>query len=124
MNRIPSNKDEFLRAAIRAYDPNGISLTEFRLDVRNLRKIRKDVSILISTSEKKKEIKVRSLLNRFLIAYNQFGSSATELIFYFMTDDERNAATLFILKLGRCDDLVEKYHLNIDNEIFKELSKI
>lgn len=124
MRRIPLTKDEFMMVAMRAYDPSCISLTEFRIDLRNLRKIKKDLSILISDSPCKRDINVRCLLNRFLIAYNQFGQTATELIFFFMNEEERKVAAMFMVKLGRRDDLVDKYQLNINASIFAELSKI
>lgn len=113
-----------MMVAMRAYDPSCISLTEFRIDLRNIRKIKKDLSILISDSPCKRDINVRCLLNRFLIAYNQFGQTATELIFFFMNEEERKVAAMFMVKLGRRDDLVDKYQLNINASIFAELSKI
>lgn len=71
-----------------------------------------------------KEVNLRSLLNSFLIVYNQFGESSTALIFYQMTDDIVNLACHFIVRLGRRDDLVDSKQLSINEKLLEELFKI
>lgn len=70
------------------------------------------------------EINLRSLLNSFLIIFNQFGDISSSLIFYQMTDDIANLACHFIVRLGRRDNLVDSKQLSINEKLLEELFKI
>jgi len=117
---IPVSKEEFYMRALRAYDPSCISMKEFKKDLRILKKIHRE---LRNWSEGK-ETNLRSLLNSFLIIYNQFGEASTSLIFYQMDDYITSLACHFIAYLGRSDNLVDSRHVNIDRKLLEELSKI
>lgn len=126
---IPDNKDEFLMLAMRNYDKTCISMKEFKKDLRLLTKIRKDIFSLVGGSDYSK---IRPLLNNILIVFNQFGESSTSLIFYTIqnsADDELrekslSIACLFIIKLGRRNNLVDNHQLSIDETILDKLQEI
>ena len=126
---IPNNKDEFLMLAMRNYDKTCISMKEFKKDLRLLNKIRKDICALVGNSDYSK---IRPLLNNILIVFNQFGEVSTSLIFYTIqtsTDDQLrekalSIACLFIIKLGRRDNLVDNHQLSIDETILDKLQEI
>lgn len=120
MSNIPRSKDEFLMLAIRSYDPTCISMKEFRKDLRIIRKIKKDIQKWSNGNK----INIRSLLNSFVIVFNQFGENATSLIMYDMDSDTRNLCCHFIIKLNRRCALVDKYQLNINEKLLSELYQI
>lgn len=117
---IPTSKDEFYMQAIRAYDPSCISMKEFKKDIRIIKKINRE----LKRWSEGEEINLRSLLNAFLIVFNQFGEYSSSLIFYQMTDDIVELACHFIVRLGRRDNLVDSRQVNINEKLLEELLKI
>lgn len=117
---IPKSKDEFYMTAMRSYDTSCISLKEFKKDLRIIKKIHRE----LQQWSEGKEINLRALLNSFLIIYNQFGDSASSLIFYNLTNEMANLACHFMIKLGRRCALVDSMQLNINEKLLNELYKI
>lgn len=120
MYKIPTSKDEFYMAAMRAYDPTCISIREFKKDLRLIKRIHRE---LVNWSEGK-EVNLRSLLNAFLIVYNQFGEATASLIFFSMNSEVACLASHFMIKLGRRCDLVDAMQLSINEKLLEELYKI
>lgn len=106
--------------AMRSYDASCISLKEFKKDLRIIKKIHRE----IRQWDEGKEINLRSLLNSFLIVYNQFGDASASLIFYNLTKEMINLACHFMIKLGRRCALVDSMQLNINEKLLNELYKI
>lgn len=117
---IPVTKEEFIMQAMRAYDPSCISLKEFKKDIRIIRKIHRE----LKNWNEGKETNLRSLMNSFLIIFNQFREAATSLIFFQMNDEMISLACHFIICLGRRDNLVDSRQLNINEKLLEELLKI
>lgn len=121
MLSIPQNKDEFVFMAMKSYDICTISLDEFRKDLRIIRKINKE---LTKWKENPNKTNVRLLLNMFLISFNQFGETAVPLIFYKMSEENIQLSCMFISKLGRRNDLVDKHQVSVDLKLLDALNNI
>lgn len=117
MIKIPSSKEEFYMMAIRSYDPSCISIKEFKKDLRLIKKIHKELGKFHADQE----VNMRSLLNIFLIIYNQFGEYAPALIFFDMSDRMASDASHFMVRLGRRCDLVDMKQLSINEKLIEEL---
>lgn len=120
MHSIPKTKDEFYMAAMRAYDPSCISIREFKKDLRMIKRIHRE----LKKWSEGQDVNLRSLLNSFLIAYNQFGEATASLIFYSMSADIACIASHFMIKLGRRCDLVDMMQLSINEKLLEELYQI
>ncbi|HET8688157.1 MAG TPA: hypothetical protein VFM18_16100, partial [Methanosarcina sp.] len=120
MHMIPKSKDEYYMSEMRAYDPSCISLLEFKKDLRLIKKIHRE----LKGWNEGKEINLRSLLNSFLIIYNQFGDASASLLFYNMDDEIKNLACHFMVRLGRRCELVDQFQLNTNEKLLSELYKI
>lgn len=117
MIRIPASKDEFYMMALRAYDPSCISIKEFKKDLRLIKKIHRELNKMKSGVD----VNMRSLLNIFLIIYNQFGEYAPALIFFDMSSEMASDASHFMIRLGRRCTLVDMKQLSINEKLIEEL---
>lgn len=70
---------EFLDKAMKAYNnPSCITIEEFNRDLYLITNIRKSIRKYVN----QEEVNVRRLVNYFVVLYNCFGATATELLLY------------------------------------------
>ncbi len=84
MNKIKDDHD-FMVIAMKSYDnPSCISVDEFNKDLYTITLIKKYIRKFNSGEN----INIRKLVNYFVIFYNCFGNSATNLLFYKLPENE------------------------------------
>lgn len=99
MNIKIKDDHDFMMTAMKAYDnPSCISVDEFNKDLYTITSIKKYIRKFNSGEE----VNIRKLINYFVIFYNCFGNSATDLIFYKLSDNEYVSVIIpIIVYLGR-----------------------
>jgi len=95
-------------------------MKEFKKDLRLIKKIHRE----LESWREGRDVNLRSLLNMFLITFNQFGDAASSLLFYQMNNEDISLACHFIVKLGRRNFLIDSMQVNIDEKLLEELFKI
>lgn len=96
-------------------------MKSFKEDLRMVTKIQRTLVKLKVGSD----INLRELVNMFLITYNQFSNGATALIISRLDDQtDIDNACLIMSFLGRRDNLVEKFHVNTNEELLNKLYEI
>lgn len=76
---------EYLERAMKAYNnPSCITIEEFNRDLYLITNIRKS----IRKYNAKEEVNIRRLVNYFVVLYNCFGSTATDLLLYKIEEPE------------------------------------
>lgn len=71
---------------MKAYDnPSAITIEEFNSDLFMIMSIRKFIRKYLVSPE---EVNVRKLVNYFVVVYNCFGKTATDLIYYKLNSEE------------------------------------
>lgn len=116
MHTIKDDHD-FLATAMKAYDnPSCITVDEFNRDLYMITNIRKSIRKYLNAEE----VNIRLLVNYFVVLYNCFGSKATELLFYKITEKEHKAVMIPIITfIGRAgaDVPVEDINTSIVQEL-------
>ncbi len=76
---------EFLDRAMKSYNnPSCITIEEFNRDLYLITNIRKAIRKYVN----QEEVNVRRLVNYFVVLYNCFGGTATELLLYKIEETE------------------------------------
>lgn len=90
---------DFMVLAMKSYDnPSCISVDEFNKDLYTITSIKKYIKKFNSGEE----INVRKLVNYFVVFYNCFGNTATDLLMYKLDDNQYISVMVPIIAyLGR-----------------------
>ncbi len=85
---------EFLDRAMKAYNnPSCITIEEFNRDLYLITNIRKSIRKYVN----QEEVNIRRLVNYFVVLYNCFGATATELLLYKIEEKELVAVIIPVI---------------------------
>lgn len=119
MNQIKDDHD-FMVIAMKSYDnPSCITIDEFNKDLYTITLIKKYIRKFNSGDQ----INIRKLVNYFVIFYNCFGNSATDLLLYKLSDKEFLSVMIPIMVyLGR--ETINIPREDINTAIIQELLEL
>lgn len=120
MQTTINNDHDFMVLAMKSYDnPSCISVDEFNKDLYTITSIKKYIRKFNSGEE----INIRKLVNYFVVFYNCFGNSATDLLIYKLSDVEYvSVMAPIIAYLGR--GVINISLEQINTKIVKELLEL